>query len=350
MIFFYSAVTNSSREAVRYGSALGYDDTGLHKYRNCAGIKKMAQRSAFFLDSTKLTVDVRYDKGPNDPLYTDGHGPDTDAEWNLLRVCDATTGEDPNIIVSPKERVLVKVTAQYSPYTKLVPWGPRAFVSSSARTILGFVKLETISGGGGGGSSTDTPTPTAMETATPTEIGTPTETPTPTPTSSGDFYTFTPTGTATVTPTETATTTPTNTPTSTPTPTATPTVVLGCDQITTSSIIFSTNTMGMTITNPHDAVTISDVQVTWNSTNGAPGGANGSALTIKSASLDGLFWLGSDDTGSLSINPITTVIIPGNNATSTIIFTFDDNYLNVLGTESIVINLSTPGCGSIHNP
>src|SRR5215216_6553699 len=73
MVFIYSAVTNSSREAVRYGSALGYDDDGIHKYRNCSGIKNMAWRSAFFIPKDSLVIEIRYDEGPDDPIYPDGH-------------------------------------------------------------------------------------------------------------------------------------------------------------------------------------------------------------------------------------------------------------------------------------
>ena len=36
MIFLYSAVTNASREAVRFGSAVGYDDDGELKYKHCS--------------------------------------------------------------------------------------------------------------------------------------------------------------------------------------------------------------------------------------------------------------------------------------------------------------------------
>ena len=36
LLFIYTAVTNASREAARFGSALGYDDDGYHKYKDCA--------------------------------------------------------------------------------------------------------------------------------------------------------------------------------------------------------------------------------------------------------------------------------------------------------------------------
>jgi hypothetical protein len=324
---------------------VGYDDSQNIKYKNCAGIQDRARRSAYFLNLQPAAILIQYDHGPGTAVF---------------HTCTpGADGVDPGYFLTSKDRILVTVTANYSPYTKLVPWGSRQFISSSARTILGYVKLSPVAGegggggGGGGGSSTATPTPT--DTATPTETGTPTETPTATPTFSGEVYTFTPTGTATVTPTETLTPTPTDTPTETstptetPTPTATPTIVLGCGQITTGSITYSTNGMYLEITNPHDTVTVSDVRVTWNINGGS---TNGNTLALQSASLGGLFWLGLDETGDLpiSIPSSKLVTIPGNNATSTIFFTFNANYVNPNGVESITINLSTPGCGPIHQP
>lgn len=43
MVFMYASVTNASREAVRYGSAVGYDDTGVIKYKNCLAITNLAR-------------------------------------------------------------------------------------------------------------------------------------------------------------------------------------------------------------------------------------------------------------------------------------------------------------------
>jgi hypothetical protein len=104
--------------------------------------------------------------------------------------------------------------------------------------------------------------------------------------------------------------------------------------------------MSMTITNPHEAVTVYDVTATWNSLTGGP---SGSALKLQNVTLAGLTWTVIDGTGTVTTAPPTTVIIPGNNITSTITFTFDKNYQNRLtgSTESITITLSTAGCEGI---
>ena len=46
MMFLYASVTNASREAVRYGSAIGYADNTsplVIKYKNCNGIRTVAR-------------------------------------------------------------------------------------------------------------------------------------------------------------------------------------------------------------------------------------------------------------------------------------------------------------------
>ena len=341
MIFIYSAVTNASREAVRFGSALGYDDDGFHKYRHCEGIRNMARRSAYFLNLQDSDIIVEYDHGPGTSSFV---------------VCDAASGEDANVVVNTgadEDRVLVTVTGQYSPFTRLVPFGSRPFVSKSARTILGYVSLGSGSSGTPIATNTSGPATTVpSNTPIPTV---PSNTPTSTATNAGPVYTLTPLPTSTATYTSTPTFTPTYTPTATFTPTATSTPVPGCGNITAGLITVpgaaGNKSMSMTITNPHDSITVLNVQVTWNSSTGGTGGS-GSTLTLQSVSLGTTFWIGSSTEGSgLTITPSSTVTIPGNNTTSKIIFTFDKHYQNSSG-NSIIINLSTPGCESfpIHKP
>ena len=127
MIFIYSAVTNASREAVRYASAVGLDDSGSYnKYNYCSGIQEMARRSAYF---TPLTVNISYDKGPGTASYN---------------TCDGTV--DSGVVVSSGDRVLVTVTANYSPMVNLIPLNSRTFTSSSSRTILGILELDPCTG------------------------------------------------------------------------------------------------------------------------------------------------------------------------------------------------------------
>lgn len=333
LMFFYAAVNNASREAARYASAIGLDDSGNAKYQYCDGIREMARRSAFF---TPLTVTISYDHGPNTTAF------DT---------CDGAvdTGVSINSGTS-LDRVYITVSTNYRPMVNLVPISSRTISSSSARTIFGFLDLEDVTP-----SAPNTPTspfPTSAVTTAPSDTPTATATApsaTPTATGVGAVVTMTPlpSNTPTLipsrTPTGTLTPQPTETLTSTPdfTPTVTSTSVTGCETITAGSISYASNTMSLAITNPNSyAVTIEDVQVAWNATTG---GTGSQTLSLVSASLGSVFWTGHSSTGRITI-PATDMTIPGKGATSTIILGFDYVYENLNGNESILINFSTPGC------
>ena len=334
MIFTYAAVNNASREAVRYASAVGLNPSGSSsKFNDCTGIRDMATRSAYFVP---LTITIMYDAGPGT----------TSTEY-----CAGGMLSD-NIYISSGNRVTVQVVAHYVPMVNLVPVNERDFTSRSSRTILGILQLAEDPGGAASGCTgcgSSAFTPTATNTSAP---GAPSDTPTPTATATetstpGDFMTFTPGASPTITllPSSTATFTPTFTPTNTFTPTATSTPVPGCGSITTAAIGYNGKTMYMGITNPHEALTVATITVVWN----AATGANGSnpTLILQKVSLGGTTVNITDSSGNLTFSPSTTMTIPGNNQTSSIVFTFEKVYQNLSGNESITITLSTPGCEGI---
>jgi len=342
MVFIYASVTNASREAARYASAVGYaDGTTFKKFQYCAGIRDIAKRSAFLANLTDADISIHYDHGSTGTTY------DT---------CDGSV--DTGVTInsgSNFDRATITITTTYRPMVNMLPLRTRPIVSTSSRTILGIYELAAIPGGGGGvGPATDTPTATATVAATATD--TPTETPTPkhptktpTPTSTTVFYTFTPsaTPTATNTPTATATSIPTSTPTSTSIPTSTPTStpVPGCGSITTGTINTANKNslVTMTITNPHSSFTVTSVVFKWDFGNGK------NKNTLTTASLGGVqFWNGTDTSGNITITPTSTLTLPGNNAQTTIQFTLNQNYNNP-GTNltTITLNLSSNACGTV---
>ena len=340
MMFLYAAVTNASREAVRWGSAIGYDDDGEIRYKHCAAIRDIARRASYFVNLPDDQIVIGYVKEPN----LDGSNPDPYA------FCDDDVYSG---YIPYGDRVMVEITAPYAPYTKLVPWDGEDIISTSYRTILGFVALPStaVGGGGGGGGGTDTPTPTITPTETEGPSPTPTDTPTVTPTLGDMLPSPTPTPTETAGPSPTPTDTPTALPTDTPIPTVTPTstAVSGCNLITADPIIISSNVMAMSIVNPHDSVLVSSVQVIWNTVTGSP---SPNALALQSARLGDLIWNGADTSGNFTISVVgNSITIPGNNMTSTIVFTFDQVYEKPNGTEEIEITLSDPCPGTtIHSP
>jgi len=126
MALIYTMVTNASRDASRYASAVGRGDDLLFKYNHCAGIKQAA------IDSTYNLVAI----APSDILisYVDENGVSAGT-------CDATSGEDPDITVDSEYRVTVQVKAYYTRVVTLIPIPSRWITSTSTRTILGIYEL-----------------------------------------------------------------------------------------------------------------------------------------------------------------------------------------------------------------
>lgn len=128
MIFIYAAVNNASREAVRYASAVGLNDSGTTvKYNDCSGIRTMATRSAFFMP---LTVTIYRDEG-----VTDTNPP---VPVNQVTYCSGSTD---TVSIPTGDRVTVSVSATYRPMVTLVPLSQRTFTSVSSRTVLGILEL-----------------------------------------------------------------------------------------------------------------------------------------------------------------------------------------------------------------
>jgi Flp pilus assembly protein TadG len=132
LMFIFSAVTNSSRTAVRYASAVGFSDSGYTKFNYCYGIRNVAYTSAYLVPTSNLAIAIAYDGGP---------GTTQKAVCDLFNVAQT----DPDVtstVVSSGDRVTVTITAQYTPMLKLIPIPARTITSKSSRTILGIVNLE----------------------------------------------------------------------------------------------------------------------------------------------------------------------------------------------------------------
>lgn len=348
MVFTYAAVTNASREASRYASAYGLGDNSVEKYKDCQSIRSWAKRSAYFLNLSDVNIQIQYLRPQKDVNNNDVVVSGVLSETLLGFECDQGSGADPQVFVESGDRVQVTVTGVYSPLIKLIPFPTRTFTSTSARTIIGVFELEWV-------TSTPTPvgwSPSSTATRTATATGTATEIPLPSSTSefvftltTGPTATITSTGTETYTPTITSTSTETYTPTLTFTPTSTSTPVPGCGNLSASGLSISGNLMSLTITNPHDPITLASIQLVWNAVNGGPAGK---PLIWQSATVAGQSWFVVNDSGNYTSAPASTVTIPGNNQTSTIFVAFDKPYNNApVNATSLTINFSTIDCSSI---
>ena len=180
LMFVYSAVATASREASRYGAAVGVGPNGVPFYIDCGGIRGAAQRSGRFAGIGDSDIAIQYDTGPG--------------TYELA-------GCDPNpidyTVVALGDRLIVTVTAVYTPIIPVPMVNVPSFpISSTAvRTIIKGVHLGSQDPGGNIGKTANFPTPTFTVTPTftathtpgfsptatlvPTETYTPTVTPVP---------------------------------------------------------------------------------------------------------------------------------------------------------------------------
>ena len=126
MLFIYSAVATASREAARYGSAVGGNTTGVPRYRDCNGIRSAAVRVGGLagVENSSAGVDIQYDDGD-----VDGDGSPVNKG-----VCPVN-GSGP-ALDSLGDRLRVTVQAEYRPIVPLVPLKAFTIQSVSARTVI----------------------------------------------------------------------------------------------------------------------------------------------------------------------------------------------------------------------
>jgi hypothetical protein len=113
----YIAISSASREAARYGAAVGdYDSVILRPYEDCPGILDAAKRiTDAFLQIDDSNISIQYDKGPGTTIYS---------------TCPPGAES-----VQLGDRIIVQITVTYE---TLVPIGIDHFllVSESKRTIM----------------------------------------------------------------------------------------------------------------------------------------------------------------------------------------------------------------------
>jgi len=122
LIFMYSTVPSASREAARYGSAVGLNVTGgVARYKDCAGIRGAAQKMDFLNVIDDVNITIAYDHGPGSAVFS---------------------GCPPATVVNG-DRIKVTVSASFLPTSGLIPaLKPITLASFSARSLL--VKVEVI--------------------------------------------------------------------------------------------------------------------------------------------------------------------------------------------------------------
>lgn len=124
VVFLKAAVTSASREGARFGAAAGDVLINNPQYANCSGIRGAVKGHAFLINIPDSNITIRYDRGPGLPVIA------STCE-NLAAIIAG--GADP---IRIGNRVIVHVTAQYTPMIPFLGINGFQIVAESSRSIL----------------------------------------------------------------------------------------------------------------------------------------------------------------------------------------------------------------------
>lgn len=124
LLWLYSAVLSSSREAARYGSASGEMSGAMRYYADCDGIRAAAMRIGRFAGVSATDVSISYDHGP-------GSG-------SPFAICPLPSDQQINLA----DRVIVQVVSNWSPLLPLANFGPVPISAITRRTIIKDVEIQ----------------------------------------------------------------------------------------------------------------------------------------------------------------------------------------------------------------
>lgn len=115
LVTVYAATIMASREAARYGAAVGPSEANpsLLRYEDCDGIVQSALRLGWLAGMQPADVTIQYDHGPGTSPFSSCPPPD----------------------VELGDRIVVTVQGHYRPWVPLFPQVNLTFRSTTARTI-----------------------------------------------------------------------------------------------------------------------------------------------------------------------------------------------------------------------
>lgn len=115
-----TAVTTASREAARFGSALGNSVNGIPQFTDCAAIRDAARDRIVMAQLADADIQVSYDTGPSTAIFAD---------------CDSSTPEpDPTTSMTDGTRVIVDVTYVHTGVVPLLPASMQSVTITSRDT------------------------------------------------------------------------------------------------------------------------------------------------------------------------------------------------------------------------
>ena len=133
LLFVYVAVTASSREAARYGAAVGALPSGQKRYSDCTAIRNAASGLGTLIGLEASDIVIQYDSGLANLVATPT--PFANCPVGGVGPADVELGD----------RITVRVSKNYSPIVPIVPIPSFPINSVSSRTILEAVPVGTAS-------------------------------------------------------------------------------------------------------------------------------------------------------------------------------------------------------------
>ena len=122
LMAIYSMVSSASRNATRYGAAVGNSGAGVPYYLDCAGIRAEAKRgAAALLNLSDSDISIQYDNGQT--------------VYGAFNCNPGGTAPNAGNIASG-DRLRVTVTGTYTPLVPIVQIPPLPFTFVSTRTII----------------------------------------------------------------------------------------------------------------------------------------------------------------------------------------------------------------------
>ncbi len=126
LLFVYSVVFTSTREAARYGSASGLLTGALNQYQDCNGIRAAAKRVGVFAGIQDSDITITYDRVTGTGVSPLGSCP--------------IGGSGPKLTLG--NRVTVRVTVNYRPIVPIPNFPSFPITSTSSRTILKNISIQ----------------------------------------------------------------------------------------------------------------------------------------------------------------------------------------------------------------
>lgn len=132
LTFIYASTITAARQAVRYGSVTGVNDSGTPYYQDCDGIRGAVHNVGFINRFRDSDIIISYDRG----LESNG---------TVNQINDANPNPAcpiANNMIRNGDRISVQVSTDWVPIVPIVPFEPFTITAESSRTILVSVPIQ----------------------------------------------------------------------------------------------------------------------------------------------------------------------------------------------------------------